>query len=57
MPEDAERAYTAYAEHQHWQTFRGAAMPVWVDLPEDLKRAWTAAVTAVREAPDPVSTP
>ena len=53
MPDDAEIAYTAYAIQQNWQQVPGAALPKWADVPQDLKRAWEAAVTAVLAAQQP----
>lgn len=53
MPDDAEVAYTAFAEHQHWQSFQGAALPAWAQVPQDIKDAWRVAIGAVRRGQPP----
>jgi hypothetical protein len=43
-------AYEAYAEVTSWKNWQGLPMPAWEDLPELIRRAWSEAAQAVREA-------
>lgn len=42
-------AYEAYATHQHWVNYKGNPIPQWVDVRDDIKEAWSAAVAKVLE--------
>lgn len=47
MKETAHVAYDAYAEFTGGKTFDGRDMPTWEQLPDRIKNAWRAAVSAV----------
>lgn len=45
----ARRAYIAYGDSVGWRNHQGNPMPAWLDLPEHIRDAWTAAAAAARE--------
>ena len=47
MTEAAKTAYEAYGLSTGNKNFRGEEMPKWEALPDAIRRAWVAAVTAV----------
>lgn len=46
----AREAYEAYGDNRNWQTHDGKPMPQWVDVRQEIKDAWVAAVNAVMVA-------
>lgn len=50
MNEDeiAHRSYWAYGEVTGNKNFRGDPMPRWEDLPEQIQKAWIAAIQTAR---------
>jgi hypothetical protein len=45
----AKVAYRAYGATTNFKNFQGNDMPLFDDLPEQIKEAWVAAATAVME--------
>lgn len=50
MPDYAQMAYEAYAEHQGWKNFQGNPIPPWQDVRQDIKDAWDVAIQTVLAA-------
>jgi hypothetical protein len=50
MPDYAQIAYEAYAEHQGWKNYQGQPIPTWDSVRQDIKEAWDVAARAVLEA-------
>lgn len=46
----AALGYEAYAEEVGWKSVRGEPLPKWEDLPENIRKAWIAAASAVLDA-------
>lgn len=49
-PTNGQIAYAAYAESTGGKTYDGRPMPLWDELPQRIRDAWTAAAEAVRTA-------
>ena len=49
-PALGERAYLAYRDAVGGMNWQGQSMPLWADLPEPIRRAWTAAATDIWQA-------
>lgn len=47
MPDYAQMAYEAYAEHQQWKNYAGNPIPPWHEVRQDIKDAWSAAISKV----------
>jgi hypothetical protein len=41
----AQSAYAAYGRTTDFKNYQGLPMPKWEDLPENIQKAWVAAVT------------
>ena len=44
---NAKAAYDAYGSHASWTNAFGGRMPAWVELPQDTRLHWVAAVRAI----------
>lgn len=48
----AEAAYTEYGEAADWKNFQGNPMPLWAELPQEIRDRWLAAAGKVRDMCD-----
>lgn len=44
-----EIAFNAYGDNREWKDWRGAPMPMWKEVREDIRAAWEVAAHAVEK--------
>lgn len=42
-------AFEAYGDNRSWKDWRGQPMPQWVDVREEIRKAWEVAAEAVKD--------
>jgi hypothetical protein len=46
----AKEGYQAYGDKAQWKNYQGLPMPVWDNLPENIKSYWVAAAKTISQS-------